>query len=89
MIRANAYTDRYQRDNRTLLLFQHRLIEIGPLADFIVQATSDDISMPDLVTRVTAEFGEPADGSAESIVESCVQDLAAHDVVCQLEPSET
>lgn len=83
MIRSTPLVDHYERDGRVLLLFEHRLIEPGPLSAVIIDLASDGIGFNDLVDEVVEEFGEPADGSARDLIRACVDELASHGVLTE------
>lgn len=81
MIRANESVDSYERDGRSLLLFPHRLVELGPLAATILSVTAEGITLDDLVVALVDTFGEPDDVSAAHLVETCVNELASYGVL--------
>lgn len=81
MIQAAPIVDWYERDERLLVLFAHRLIEPGPLVAAVLAHTSEPISFTDLVIRLVDELGAPEEGSAEALVDTCLEELASQGLV--------
>ncbi|HHU40146.1 MAG TPA: hypothetical protein GXZ45_12810 [Propionibacterium sp.] len=75
-IRALPVVDRLERDGRTLLLLEHRVIELSPLALATYDAASEGVAgLEDLVAVLVAEFGAPPEGDASEGVRRVVDEL--------------
>lgn len=77
MIRALPVVDRLERDGRTLLLLQHQVIELSPLALAAYDAVaSAPLALADLTGRLVAEFGAPP-GDPVAAVQGVIDELMA------------
>lgn len=92
MIRALPAVDRLHRDGRTLILLQHQVLELGPLALTAYDAASGGVTHTDLVELLVADFGTPPDRPASEAVASVIDELVALGLLVrdtpQAEPTE-
>lgn len=76
LIRALPVVDRLDRDGRTLLLLERRVIEVSPLALAAHLASVEGIELADLTRHLVDAFGAPPEGDPSDHVRRLVEQLA-------------
>lgn len=77
MIRSRTPVDRLTVDGRTLLLFEHQVVELSDLALLAHDAARDGIGADALAARLVDAYGTPPDGDAAGTVARVVGELRA------------
>lgn len=80
-IKALPYVDRLERDGRTLLLLEHRVIELSPLALATYDAAVDGITRRALIDTLVASFGAPPDDDPADAVQTIIDELVTLNLV--------
>ena len=77
MLRSRRPVDRLEDDGRTLLLFEHQVVELSDLALMAFDAARDGIEPGLLTERLVHAFGSPPDGDPAAAVARVVEELRA------------
>lgn len=74
-ITALPVVDRLERDGRTLLLLEHTVVELSPLALAAYDTASTGVTIAVLSEELVNLFGQPADGDVRGAVARTVGEL--------------
>ena len=83
VVRALDVVDRLECDGRTLLLLEHRVVELNPLALAAYDAASEPAALDALTGTLVDRFGAPPDGDAGDLVRGVVDELLALGLVAE------
>ena len=74
-VHAVPVVDRLERDGRTLLLLERRVVELSPLGLAAYDAVSEPLTVPELTEVLVGLFGSPPEGDASEGVQRLVDEL--------------
>ena len=75
IVRAVTPADRLDDDEATLLLYEGRVVKLGPLGAAVVDLASDPVELESLTSELEQRFGRPATGSTAEATHEAVTAL--------------
>ena len=75
IVRAVTPADRLDDDDASLLLYEGRVVKLGPVGAAVVDLASDPLELESLTSELERRFGVPATGSTAEATHEAVTAL--------------
>jgi len=89
IVRAITPIDRLDDDGESLLLFEGRVVKLGPVGAAIIEVAAGPVDVDVLTSELERRLGSPATGDVAAATAQAVADLLEAGVLERLDPDPT